>query len=169
MQKKRKVTAKKDITLDIVETAMAEELKARDLYKKISTQLEDKAARLKFDVMSDAEQRHYEQLKKWYEDNYGRSPRTKKIKVAKIVKVKKPEKKAKFEDVINIIISAETNAYKFYEDAAKKTKDKEAKKLFGKLADMERAHITQYKDEFRIITEPSLWCAEEDIPWMLEV
>jgi rubrerythrin len=104
LQKKRKVTAKKDITLDIVETAMAEELKARDLYKKISTQLEDKAARLKFDVMSDAEQRHYEQLKKWYEDNYGRSPGTKKIKVAKIVKVKKPEKKAKFEDVINIML-----------------------------------------------------------------
>ncbi len=41
-----------------------EELKASDLYEKIATQLEDKAAKLKFDVLSDAKQRHYEQLKK---------------------------------------------------------------------------------------------------------
>ncbi len=34
---------------------------------------------------------------------------------------------------------------------------------------MERAHAGQFKDEYRIITEPSLQCAEEDIPWMLEV
>ncbi len=169
MQKKRSVTHKKDTTLHIVETAMAEELKARDFYKKVSTQLEDKAARLKFDVMSDTEQRHYELLRKWYEDNYGQSPKTKEIKVAKIVKVKKPEKRATYEDIINIIINAEQKAYEFYEDAAKKTKDKEAKKLFDKLADMERAHVTQFKDEFRVITEPSLQCAEEDIPWMLEV
>ncbi len=169
MQKKRNVEDKKDITLDIVETAMAEELKARDLYKKISKQLEDKAARLKFDVMSDTENRHYELLKKWYEDNYGRSPKNKKVKVAKIVKIKKPEKRATYEDVINIIINVEQKAYEFYEGAAKKTKDKDAKKLFNKLADMERAHVTQFKDEFRVITEPSLWCAEEDIPWMLEV
>ncbi|ODS32701.1 MAG: hypothetical protein SCARUB_02141 [Candidatus Scalindua rubra] len=169
MQKKRNVTDKNDKTLDIVETAMAEELKARDLYKKISAQLEDKAAKLKFDVMSDAEQRHYEQLKKWYEDNFGKSPKDKKIKTLKAVKVKKPEKKATYEDVIKIIINAETNACKFYEDAAKKTKDKDAKKLFETLIEMERAHVTQFKDEFRVITEPSLWCAEEDIPWMLEV
>ncbi len=169
MQKKRSVTHKKDTTLRIVETAMAEELKASDFYKKVSTQLEDKAAKLKFDVMSDTEQRHYELLRKWYEDNYGQSPKTKKIKVAKIVKVKKPEKKATYEDIINIIINAEQKAYEFYEEAAKKTKDKEAKKLFDKLADMERAHVTQFKDEFRVITEPSLQCAEEDIPWMLEV
>ncbi len=169
MQKKRNVEDKKDVTLHIVETAMAEELKARDLYKKISAQLEDKAARLKFDVMSDTEQKHYELLKKWYENNYGQSPKTKKIKVAKIVKVKKPEKRATYEDIINIIINAEQKAYEFYEEAAKKTKDKDAKKLFEKLADMERAHATQFKDEFRVITEPSLRCAEEEIPWMLEV
>ncbi len=169
MQKKREVEDKKDVTLDIVETAMAEELKARDLYKKISAQLEDKAAKLKFDVMSDAEQRHYEQLKKWYKDNFGKSPKDKKIKVAKAVKVKKPEKKATYEDIINIIIVVETNACKFYEDAAKKTKDKDAKKLFEALISMESAHVKQFKDEFRVITEPSLWCAEEDIPWMLEV
>jgi rubrerythrin len=152
-----------------VETAMAEELKASNFYKKVSTQLEDKAARLKFDVMSDTEQRHYELLKKWYEDNFGRSLGAVKIKTGKAVKVKKPEKRATYEDIINIIINAEQKAYEFYEEAAKKTKDKEAKKLFEKLADMEQAHVTQFKDEFRVITEPSLQCAEEDIPWMLEV
>ncbi len=169
MQKKRSVVHKKDTILRIVETAMTEELKASDFYKKVSTQLEDKAARLKFDVMSDTEQRHYELLKKWYEDNFVRSPGSVKIKTGKAVKVKKPEKKATYEDVINIIINAEQKAYEFYEEAAKKTKDKEAKKLFDTLANMERAHITQFKDEFRVITEPSLQCAEEDIPWMLEV
>ncbi len=169
MQKKQNDLKKKDITLDIVETAMAEELKASDLYRKLSAQLEDKAAKLKFDVMADAEQRHYEQLKKWYEDNFGKSPEAKKIKVSKAVKVKKPDKKATYEDVIKIIIDAEANACKFYENAAKKTNDKGAKKLFEALIKMESAHVTQFKDEFRVITEPSLWCAEEDIPWMLEV
>lgn len=169
MQKKLNAENKEDATLRIVETAMAEELKARDFYKKVSTQLEDKAAKLKFDVMSDTENRHYEQLKKWYEENYGQTPKNKKIKAAKIVKVKKPEKKATYEDIINIIINAEQNAYEFYEKAARDTKDKDAKKLFETLADMERAHVTQFKDEFRVITEPSLRCAEEDIPWMLEV
>lgn len=92
MQEKQNDSVDKDLTLDIVETAMAEELKASGLYKKISAQLEDKAAKLKFDVMADAEQRHYGQLKEWYEDNFGQSPKTKKIKTAKAVKVKKPEK-----------------------------------------------------------------------------
>ncbi len=169
MQKKQNDLEKKDITLDIVETAMAEELKASGLYKKISAQLEDKAAKLKFDVMADAEQRHYEKLKEWYEENFGKSPGAKKIKVSKAVKVKKPEKKANYEDVIKIIIDAEENACKFYENAAKKTKDEGAKKIFEALIKMERAHVTQFKDEFRIITEPSLLFAEEEIPWMLEV
>ncbi|MFQ5687559.1 MAG: ferritin family protein [Candidatus Scalindua sp.] len=169
MQKKQNNLDKKDITLDIVETAMAEELKASGLYRRISAQLEDKAAKLKFDVMADAEQRHYEKLKEWYEDNFGKSPKAKKIKTSKAVKVKKPEKKAGYEDVIKIIIEAETNACKFYENAAKKTKDEGAKILFEALIKMESAHVTQFKDEFRVITEPSLWCAEEDIPWMLEV
>ena len=169
MQKKENVEEKGDVTLSIVETAMAEELKARDLYKKISAQLEDKAAKLKFDVMADAEQRHYERLRKWYEDTFGKSPKDIKIKTSKAVKVKKPEKKANYDDVIKIIISAEENACKFYENAAKKTKDEGAKKLFETLIKMERAHVIQFKDEFRIITEPSLWCAEEEIPWMLEV
>jgi rubrerythrin len=160
---------KKDTTLCIVETAMAEELKASDFYKKVSTQLEDKAAKLKFDVMADTEQKHYELLKKWYENNYGQSPKTKKIKVPKIVKVKTPEKRATYEDIINIIINVEQKAYEFYEDAARKTKDKDAKKLFETLSKMERAHVTQFKDECRVITEPSLRCAEEEIPWMMEV
>ncbi len=169
MQKKQIDSKDKDLTLDIVETAMAEELKASGLYRRISAQLEDKAAKLKFDVMADAEQRHYEKLKEWYEENFGKSPEAKKIKVSKAVKVKRPEKKAGYEDVIKIIIEAETNACKFYENAAKKTKDEGAKKLFEALIKMESAHVTQFNDEFRIITEPSLWCAEEEIPWMLEV
>jgi len=169
LQKKQTDSEDRDLTIDIVETAMAEELKASGLYRKLSAQLEDKAAKLKFDVMADAEQRHYEKLKEWYEENYGKSPEDKKIKTSKAVKVKRPEKKAGYEDVIKIIIEAETNACKFYENAAKKTKDEGAKKLFEALIKMESAHVTQFKDEFRVITEPSLWCAEEEIPWMLEV
>ena len=60
-----------------MEIAMAEELKASALYKKISAQLEDKAAKLKFDVMAEAEQKHYERLKKWYEDTFGKIPEDK--------------------------------------------------------------------------------------------
>ena len=169
MQKKKSVEEKEDVTLSIVETAMAEELKASALYKRISAQLEDKAAKLKFDVMSEAEQKHYDRLKKWYEESFGKIPEDKKIKTSKAVKIKKPEKKANYEDVIKTIIDTEENACKFYENAAKKTKDESAKKLFETLIKMERAHVTQFKDEFRVITEPSLLFAEEEIPWMLEV
>ncbi len=169
MQKKNRVEEKEDVTLNIVETAMAEELKASALYKRISAQLEDKAAKLKFDIMSEAEQKHYERLRKWYEETFGKIPEDKIIRTSKAVKIEKPEKRAKYEDVIKIIIDTEENACKFYENAAKKTKDEGAKKLFETLIKMERAHVTQFKDEFRIITEPSLWCAEEEIPWMLEV
>lgn len=169
MQKKKNVEEKEDVTISIVETAMAEELRASALYKRISAQLEDKAAKLKFDVMSEAEQKHYERLKKWYEDNFGKIPKDKKIKTSIAVKVKKPEKKANYEDVIKIIIDSEENACKFYENAAKKTKDEGAKKMFETLIKMESAHVTQFKDEFRVITEPSLRFADEEIPWMLEV
>jgi rubrerythrin len=169
LQKKNKVEENEDVTLGIVETAMAEELKASALYKRISAQLEDKAAKLKFDVMSEAEQKHYERLKKWYEETFGEIPEDKKIKTSKAVKIEKPEKKANYEDVIKIIIETEENACRFYENAAKKTKDEGAKKLFETLIQMERAHVIQFKDEFRVITEPSLLFAEEEIPWMLEV
>ena len=169
MQKKKDIDEKKDVTLSIVETAMAEELKASALYKKISEQLEDKAAKLKFDVMSEAERKHYERLKKWCEDSFGEIPKDVKIKTLKAVKIEKPEKNANYEDVIKKIIDTEENACKFYENAAKRTKDEGAKKLFETLVKMESAHVTQFKDEFRIITEPSLRFADEEIPWMLEV
>ncbi len=169
MQKKKNIDENKDVTLSIVETAMAEELKASALYKKISAQLEDKAAKLKFDIMSEAEQKHYERLKKWYDDSFGETPKDIKIKTFKAVKIERPEKKANYEDVIKKIIDTEEKACKFYENAAKKTKDEGAKKLFETLIKMERAHVTQFKDEFRIITEPSLRFADEEIPWMLEV
>lgn len=169
MQKKKDIDGKEDVTLSIVETAMAEELKASALYKKISVQLEDKAAKLKFEIMAEAEQKHYERLRKWYEDSFGEVPKDIEIKTFKAVKIKRPEKKANYEDVIKRIISTEENACKFYEDAAKKTEDEGAKKLFETLIKMESAHVTQFKDEFRIITEPSLLFAEEEIPWMLEV
>jgi rubrerythrin len=70
--------------------------------------------------------------------------------------VKKPEKKATYEDIINIIIVVETNACKFYEDAAKKTKDKDAKKLFEALISMERAHVKQFKEN---CYEEKLFCS----------
>ncbi len=169
MQNKKNVENKDGLTLNIVETAMAEELKASALYKKISEQLEDKAAKLKFDIMSEAEQKHYERLKKWYEDSFGEIPKNIKLKMFKAVKIEKPEKKANYKDVIKKIIDTEENACKFYENAANKTKDEGAKKLFETLIKMERAHVTQFKDEFRIIIEPSLLFAEEEIPWILEV
>ena len=169
MQRKQNPAHEKDPLLSIMEKAMAEELKARDFYKKMSKQLEDKAARNKFDIMSDTENRHYEIIKKWYEKHYGQSAKTKKLNAGRALKVKKPGEKASYEDIIKIIIDAEERAHEFYKAAAKKTKDKQAKELFKKLSDMERAHADQFKDEYRIVTGPSLQCAEEDIPWMLEV
>lgn len=168
-EKVRASDGTKDVLLSTIETSMAEELKASAFYKDVSRQLKDKAARQKFEVMSDAEQTHYDLLKEWCQEQYGLVPKTKEVKEAKIVIIEKPKKTATYEDIIKIIIASEERACKFYEEAAKKTKNGEAKKLFEKLAEIEGKHVDQFKDEFRVITEPSLWCAEEDIPWMLEV
>ena len=169
LQKKSAPVNTKDELLHTIETSMAEELKASSFYKEVSKQLKDKAAKLKFEMMSDTEYKHYELLKDWCEEKYDLIPKTKKIKKAKIVIIEKPKQKATYEDVIKIIIASEERAVRFYENAAKNTKNSEAKKLFEKLAEIESKHVVQFRDEFRVITEPSLWCGEEEIPWMLEV
>ncbi len=168
-KKKKAIVGKKNALLNTIEKSMAEELKASAFYKDVSKQLKDKAASQKFEIMSEAEQKHYELLKEWCQDQYGSVPETKELREPEIVIIEKPGKTAKYEDIMKIIIASEERACKFYEVAAKKTKNGEAKKLFEKLAEIERKHVDQFRDEFRIITEPSLWCAEEDIPWMLEV
>ncbi len=159
----------KDELLKTIEISMAEELKASAFYKEVSKQLKDKAARQKFEIMSDSEEYHYQLLKEWCQEQYGLVPKTKEIKESKIVIIEKPKKTASYEEIIEIIIASEERACKFYEEAAKKTKNEEAKKLFEMLAEIEGKHVVQFKDEFRIITEPSLRCGDEEIPWMLEV
>ncbi|GJQ57948.1 MAG: hypothetical protein D8M57_00970 [Candidatus Scalindua sp. AMX11] len=159
----------KDEILNTIEISMAEELKASAFYRDVSVQLKDKAAREKFEIMADSEEYHYQLLKEWCQKQYGVVPKTREIKESKIVTIEKPPKTASYEDIIKIIISSEERACKFYEEAAKKSKNGEAKKLFEKLAEIEGKHVVQFKDEFRVISEPSLRFGEEEIPWMLEV
>ncbi len=49
------------------------------------------------------------------------------------------------QEIIETAISAEVNSKKFYEEMSKKVKEKEIKKLFEELANIEKAHINDFK------------------------
>ena len=58
----------------VLETAISEEIKASRFYSNLALQMEDKGARLKFEVMAAIEMRHYESLVSYYQENLRSRP-----------------------------------------------------------------------------------------------
>ena len=58
----------------ILETAISEEIKASRFYSNLALQMEDKGARLKFEVMAAIEMRHYESLVSYYQEKFKKPP-----------------------------------------------------------------------------------------------
>ena len=155
--------------LEIIEKAIAEEKKARDFYSKMASQMSDKGARLKLEVMAATEQKHHDFLISWHIELCGHEPQILESRAAEIVKIRKPGKEAHFQDIIGIIVEAEQHAYAFYKEAASKATELEHKKVFEMLATMEQSHVEQFKGEYQYASEKTIRFADEDIPWMMEL
>ncbi len=157
-----------DTILEIIEKAIVEEKKASDFYSKMASQVSDKGAKLKLEVMAATEQKHHDFLTSWYIELCGHEPQILELKDAEIVKIRTPGKEASFQDIIKIIIEAEQHAYSFYKEAVSKATDQEHKNVLGMLAIIEQTHVEEFKSEYQYASEKTIRFADEDIPWMME-
>ncbi len=153
----------------VLETALAEERKASRFYSNLSLQMEDRGARIKFEVMSAIEQKHYEILFSWYQEKFKQAPFVREPAELKIVRPETPTKTISFGDAIKVIMETEWRAYEFYKKAVENSTDANDRKIFQSLAEMEKAHFEQFRTEYNYTTEKIIRFASEDIPWMMEV
>ncbi|MCF6149571.1 MAG: ferritin family protein [Candidatus Kuenenia sp.] len=153
----------------IIETAIAEEKKANRFYLNLASQMKEKGARMKFEIMADLELKHYESLLTYYEGKFGQRPAIKEVEVFTIVRPETPSRTASFEEAIKIIMDTEQRAYEFYKKASERSTDPKDKKIFKTLAKMEQAHFEQFRTEYNYATENVIRFSSEDIPWMMEV
>ena len=154
---------------NIFETAISEEIKANRFYSNLALQMEDKGARLKFEVMAAIEMRHYESLVSYYQEKFKKPPLVQEAKESKIVRPETPPKTATFGEAIKVIMDTERRAYEFYKKALEFSTDENDRKIFKALADMEQAHFEQFRTEYNYMSESTIRFASEDIPWMMEV
>ena len=154
---------------DILETAISEEIKASRFYSNLALQMEDKGARLKFEVMAAIEMRHYESLVLYYQEKFKKPPLVQEAKESKIVRPETPPKTASFAEAIKVILDTELRAHKFYKRAFETSTDEGDRKIFKTLADMELSHYEHFRTEYNYMTESTIRFASEDIPWMMEV
>ena len=154
---------------NIFETAISEEKKANRFYSNLALQMEDKGARLKFEVMAAIEMRHYESLVSYYQEKFKKPPLVQEAKESKIVRPETPPKTATFGEAIKVIMDTELRAYEFYKKALESSTDENDRKIFKALADMEQAHFDHFRTEYNYMSESTIRFASEDIPWMMEV
>ena len=153
----------------IFETAISEEIKASRFYSNLALQMEDKGARLKFEVMAAIELRHYESLLSYYQEKFNQPRKFQETGECKIVRPETPQKTASFAAAIKVIMDTELRAYEFYKKALESSTDENDRKIFKALADMEQAHFDHFRTEYNYMSESTIRFASEDIPWMMEV
>ena len=154
---------------NVLETAISEEKKANRFYSNLALQMEDKGARLKFEIMAAIELKHYEFLLSWYQEKFNRVPVVQETGEGKIVRPETPPKTATFEDAIKVIMDTERKAYEFYKKACENSTDTKDREIFNMLARMERSHFEQFRTEYNYMSERTIRFSSEDIPWMMEV
>ena len=157
---------KKTTIIKILETAILEEIKAKDFYLKVSSQLSNKEAQMRFKRMAESEQEHEDILKSWYEETCGYpfDPLQAQEKENE-PDIAEPEQNATFLDVLKLIAKVENRAFLFYKEAAVIARTPEEKKLFTRLASLEQMHADQSRIELQMFMDESLHFSEKDIPW----
>jgi rubrerythrin len=153
----------------ILEIAIAEEKKASRFYSNLALQMEDAGAKLKFEIMSATEQKHFEQLLSYYQKKFQTTPEGKDMGEGIIVRPEMLPTTASFEEAVRVIMDTERKAWEFYKKAFETATDENDRKIFNSLAQMEQAHYEQFRTEYNFSTETTIRFASEDIPWMLEV
>ena len=158
---------KKNAIIKILETAILEEIKAKEFYLKMSTQLSNKEAQSRFRHMAQAEREHEDILMSWYEETCGYPFDPSKIQSKEYkLDITEPEHNASFLDIIKLIAKVENKAFLFYKEAAVLARTPEEKRMFERLADLEQMHADQYRPEWQMLAnDVVLHFKEEDIPW----
>ncbi|MDO8140678.1 MAG: ferritin family protein [Candidatus Brocadiales bacterium] len=157
---------KKSTITKILETAILQEIKAKDFYLKMSAQLTNKESQSRFRHMAEAEQEHEDILTAWYEETCGYPFDVSKAQSKEYkLDIAEPEHNATFLDIVKLIAKVENKAFYFYKDAALLARTPEEKRMFERLASMEQMHADQSRLEVQIIANESLHFSEDDIPW----
>lgn len=159
---------KKTVITKILETAILQEMKAKEFYLKISVQLSNKEAQSRFRHMAEAEQEHEDILKAWYEETCGYPFDLSKIQSKEYkLDIAEPEHNATFLDILKLIVKVENKAFQFYKGAATLARTLEEKRVFERLATLEQLHADQSQTELQMFANEPLHFSEEDIPWRI--
>lgn len=153
----------------ILEIAISEEKKAHQFYVNLALQMKNKGARLKFEIMSAIELKHYEFLLSWYQEKFQHMPVLPETVELKVVRPETPARMVLFEDAIKVIMDTERRAYEFYKNAFEISTHASDREIFHMLANMELSHYEQFRTEYNYMTEAAIRFGSEDIPWMMEV
>lgn len=152
--------------IKILETAIQQEIKAKEFYYKMAMQLSDKEAQSRFRHMAEAEQEHEDILKSWYEQTCGHPLDPSRLPAKEFkLPVAEPGQHATLLDVIKLITKVENKAFQFYKEAALMARSPEEKRMFERLADLEQLHADQTQTELEIISSETLYFNEQDVPW----
>ncbi len=159
---------KKSTITKILETAILQEIKAKDFYLKMSAQLTNKEAQFRFRHMAEAEQEHEDILKAWYEETCGYPFDVSKAQSKEYkLDIAEPEHNATFLDIAKLIAKAESKAFHFYQEAALLARTQEERRMFERLASLEQMHADQSQIEVQMAANELLHFSEEDIPWKI--
>ena len=147
----------KEKRLEILRNAMEIELNGIELYRTAAEKTDDEQAKEMFKFLADEEVKHFEALKKMYEEvNSGKKTEVKlpsqgKPKFGKIFSEKFMEnlKGKNYEySVLTTGLLLEQNSQEFYKKQKELAEDEEEKKLFEKLEKWEFGHYQMLLDEY---------------------
>jgi rubrerythrin len=142
--------------LQILEVGIYNEVFARDFYLSVAEKIKDASGREKFEFLADDEKRHREILEDWYKKESGGKDFPFDPRKVKSIKVEVKDHTSAFE-AIDIALEAERQAYLFYKEAAKRTKNEKGKEMFEKLAEEEDGHYQKLSAERNAIAGGFYW------------
>ena len=158
-------------TIKSIEIALENELREREFYLKHRKRTQTLVGRMMFAQIALEEDEQYQRLKNLHEElsKQGKWPKNisavKGTNIKAMLKdiIKDADKSASPDtddrEAVNIAITFETEAYKFYSKLRDSSNTESEKDFFNRLADIENEHITTLKktrDYFDNTTKPDL-------------
>ncbi len=142
--------------LEILKIGIYNEVSARDFYLSVAGIIKDISGRKKFQNLADDEKKHRETLEDWYKKESEGKVFPFDPKKVKKIKVEVKDHTSAFA-ALDIALEAERQAYLFYTEAGKRTKDEKGKEMFKKLADEEDGHYQKLSAERNAIAGGFYW------------
>jgi len=142
--------------LQILEMGIYNEASARDFYLSVGETIKNISGKEKFENLANDEKRHREILEDWYKKESGGKDFPFDPEKVKKIKVEVKDHTSAFE-AIDLALEAERQAYLFYTEAGKRTKDEKGREIFAKLAEEEDGHYQKLSAERNIIAGGFYW------------